>query len=284
MSNYFTNFPSIDYEYTPGILKKSIDILRRTDVTSRLLDSNQYDLIVIKDGQTPQSLAISVYNDVSLYWSFFITNRLLNPFYDWPLQYEKLNKRINSKYAGVSLYVTENSNGVTMDTQSATSSYSINETVKIYNGSNELLDTATLKDYDRTTGHMRLNSADDLIGETVSSWYITDSVGSKKMYVARKFDQSRYALNHFRDSTLSSVIKQITVYKSPLTYVSGTSGARYIDTYINSNIDNTTIPATIVNNEIYESEMNDRKRKIRVYNKNVISQIENSMKRVMNTK
>ena len=284
MSNYFTNFPSIDYEYTPGILKKSIDILRRTDITSRLLNTNLYDSIIIKDGQTPQSLAISAYDDVSLYWSFFITNRLLNPFYDWPLSYEKLNKRINSKYAGVSLYVTENSNGLTMDTQSATSSYSINETVKIYNGSNTLLDTATINDYDRTTGHMRLNGADDLIGETVSSWYVTDSVGSKKIYVARKFDQSKYALNHFRDATLSSVTQQIIVYKSPLTYVSGTSGARYIDTYINTGVADTTIPDTIVTNEINESELNDRKRKIRVYNKNIILQIEKSMKKAMNTK
>ena len=165
MGNFFKNFPDIDYEYTPGILKKSVDILRRTDVTSRLLDSNQYDQVILQDGQTPQSAAINYYDDVSLHWSFFITNRLINPFYDWPQSYEKLNKRIDSKYAGVSLYVTENSNGLTMDTQSATSSYSIGDTVLI-SGSSEV--TSTLVDYDRTTGHMQLSGAEDPIGETVS--------------------------------------------------------------------------------------------------------------------
>ncbi|HAW80568.1 MAG TPA: hypothetical protein DCX27_13180 [Balneola sp.] len=282
MSYYFDNFPTINYEYTPGILKRSLDILRRTDVTSRLLNSNQYDQLIISDGETPQSLAIKVYDDVSLYWSFFITNRLVNPFYDWPLPYEKLNKRINSKYAGVSLYVTEDSNGLTMDTQSATSSYSIDETVKIYNGSDTLLDTATIKDYDRTTGHMQLSGANELIEESVSDWYVTDTVGSKKMYVARKFDESRYALNYFREPDLSSVVDAITTYKSPLTLY-GESGTRYIDTYINVTALDTTIPATIVTNEMNESELNDRKRNIRVYNKNVISSIESEIKRMINT-
>ncbi len=282
MSYYFDNFPTINYEYTPGILKKTLDILRRTDITSRLLNSNQYDQLIISDGETPQSLAIKVYDDISLYWSFFITNRLLNPFYDWPLSYEKLNKRINSKYAGVSLYVTEDSNGLTMDTQSATSSYSIDETVKIYNGSDTLLDTATIKDYDRTTGHMQLSGANELIEESVSDWYVTDIVGSKKMYVARKFDESRYALNYFRDPDLSSVVDAITTYKSPLTLY-GESGTRYIDTYINVTALDTTIPATIVTNEMNESELNDRKRNIRVYNKNVISSIESEIKRMINT-
>ena len=139
MGNFFKNFPDIDYEYTPGILKKSVDILRRTDVTSRLLDSNQYDQVILRDGQTPQSAAINYYNDVSLHWSFFITNRLINPFYDWPQSYEKLNKRVDSKYAGVSLYVTENSNGLTMDTQSVTSSYSIGDTVNVSTGSDNVV-------------------------------------------------------------------------------------------------------------------------------------------------
>ena len=178
MSFYFENFPVVDYEYTPGVLKKSVDILRRTDITNQLLNTNQYNTFTVGDGETPQSAAIKYYNDVSLYWSFFITNRLINPFYDWPASYEKLNKRIDSKYAGVSLYVTENSNGLTMDTQSAASSYSIGDTVSVSAGSDKVV--ATLVDYDRTTGHMRLSGAEDLIGETVSGWTITDTTGSKK--------------------------------------------------------------------------------------------------------
>jgi len=278
MGNFFKNFPDIDYEYTPGILKKSVDILRRTDVTSRLLDSNQYDQIILRDDQTPQSAAIDYYGDVSLHWSFFITNRLINPFYDWPQSYEKLNKRVDSKYAGVSLYVTENSNGLTMDTQSVTSSYSIGDTVNVSTGSDNVV--ATLVDYDRTTGHMRLSGAEDLIGETVSGWTITDSSGSKKMYVGRKFDQTRYALHHFRDKELSSEVNSIDVHRSPFRTI---GSSRYIDIYI-SGIDTAIINdgATIVTNEKYESEINDRKRSIRVYSKNVIREIETVLKGVLN--
>lgn len=274
MGNFFKNFPDIDYEYTPGILKKSVDILRRTDVTSRLLDSNQYDQVILQDGQTPQSAAIDYYGDVSLHWSFFITNRLINPFYDWPQSYEKLNKRIDSKYAGVSLYVTENSNGLTMDTQSATSSYSIGDTVLI-SGSSEV--TSTLVDYDRTTGYMQLSGAEDLIGETVSGWTITDSSGSKKMYVGRKFDQSRYALHHFRDTELSSEVNSIDVHRSPFRTI---GSSRYIDIYISGTATTAIINdgASIITNEKYESELNERKRLIRVYSKNVIQEIETVLK------
>lgn len=274
MGNFFKNFPDIDYEYTPGILKKSVDILRRTDVTSRLLDSNQYDQVILQDGQTPQSAAIDYYGDVSLHWSFFITNRLINPFYDWPQSYEKLNKRIDSKYAGVSLYVTENSNGLTMDTQSATSSYSIGDTVLI-SGSSEV--TSTLVDYDRTTGYMQLSGAEDLIGETVSGWTITDSSGSKKMYVGRKFDQSRYALHHFRDTELSSEVNSIDVHRSPFRTI---GSSRYIDLYISGTAKTAIINdgASIITNEKYESELNERKRSIRVYSKNVIQEIETVLK------
>ena len=283
MSYYFNNFPTIEYEYTPGILKKSIDILRRADVTSKLLDSNQYDTIIVSDGQTPQSLAINVYDDVSLYWSFFITNRLINPFYDWPLSYHKLDTRIDSMYSGVSLYLTEDSAGNTMNTQSSNSSYSIKDTIKIYETNGDALLTATIEDYDRTSGYVRLSSAENLIDLTVSGWYVTDSVGSKKMYVGRKFDQARYALHHFRDDSLSSIVSAIDVHKSPLTFISGSSGARYIDTYINTNAADSSIPATIITNEQYQSELNDRKRTMRVYSKNVISEIESSIKRLINT-
>jgi len=280
MSFYFENFPVIDFEYTPGILKKSVDILRRTDITNQLLNTNEYNLFTIVDGETPQSVAIKYYNDVSLYWSFFITNRLINPFHDWPASYEKLNKRIESKYAGVSLYVTENSNGLTMDTQSATSSYSIDETVKIYNGSDTLLDTATIKDYDRTTGHMRLSDADDLIGETVSSWYVTDSVGSKKVYVGRKIDQSRLSLHHFRDIELSSETNSVDVYRSPLTLI---GAARYIDVYLSGSVTAITNDgSSVITNEKFETEINDRNRTIRIYSPAVVKTIQDKLKEVIN--
>ncbi|HAW81268.1 MAG TPA: hypothetical protein DCX27_17135, partial [Balneola sp.] len=275
---YFENFPVIDYEYTPGLLKKSVDILRRTDITNQLLNTNQYNTFNVVDGETPQSAAIKYYNDVSMYWSFFITNRLINPFYDWPSSYEKLNKRIDSKYAGVSLYVTENSNGLTMDTQSAVSSYSIGDTINITTDSEEVV--ATLVDYDRTTGHMRLSGAEDLIGETVSGWTITDTVGSKKMYVGRKIDQSRLSLHHFRDIALSSETNSIDMYRSPLTLI---GEARYIDVYLTgSSTAITNDGASIITNEKFETEINDRNRSIRVYSPSIIKSIEDKLKQVVN--
>lgn len=278
MSFYFENYPVIDYEYSPGVLKKSVDILRRTDITNQLLNTNEYKTRILSDGETPQSAAMKYYNDVSLYWSFFITNRLINPFYDWPASYEKLNKRIDSKYAGVSLYVTENSNGLTMDTQSAASSYSIGDTININAGSDKVV--ATLVDYDRTTGHMRLSGAEDLVGETVSGWTITDTTGSKKMYVGRKIDQSRLSLHHFRDIALSSETNSIDVYRSPLTLI---GSARYIDVYLSGSVTAITNDgASTITNEKFETEINDRNRNIRVYSVAIIKTIQDKLKEVIN--
>jgi len=83
----------------------------------------------------------------------------------------------------------------------------------------------------------------------------------------------------------SSLRRGIVLSVSNLTstFISGSSGARYIDTYINTNAEDSSIPATIITNEQYQSELNDRKRTMRVYSKNVISEIESSIKRLINT-
>ena len=126
---------------------------------------------------------------------------------------------------------------------------------------------------------MRLNGADDLIGETVSGWYVTDSVGSKKMYVGRKIDQSRLSLHHFRDIELSSEVNSVDVYRSPLTLIGST---RYIDVYLSGS--STTITndgASIITNEKYETEINDRNRTIRVYSPSVVRVIQDKLKEVI---
>lgn len=52
----------------------------------------------IKDYDTPENICLRLYNDSSLAWILLYLNDIIDPFYDWPLNTQELNKYMIDKY------------------------------------------------------------------------------------------------------------------------------------------------------------------------------------------
>lgn len=55
----------------------------------------------IKDGETPEGLAYKIYGNSERHWIILLMNEIIDPLYDWPLNYESFNKYIISKYNSI---------------------------------------------------------------------------------------------------------------------------------------------------------------------------------------
>ena len=104
MPYYFNNYQTVDYD-----LKKNGKFVTLTDVTARyrlkrlLQDKGVifYDYEV-KDSDRPDVIAQKFYGDGSLDWIIFITNDIIDPYYDWPMTTNNFNNYIKSKYGSLS--------------------------------------------------------------------------------------------------------------------------------------------------------------------------------------
>ena len=101
--SYFTYFNKINYDIK-GIagslqLTAITNILQRVRLKADFIDDRVFfSEVFIQDGQTPESIAYDLYGDSELHWIIMYTQRITNPYYDWPLIYFDLNKFITKKY------------------------------------------------------------------------------------------------------------------------------------------------------------------------------------------
>lgn len=53
---------------------------------------------VVKEGQTPDMLADEFYNDSELDWVIYLSNKITDPYYGWPLSYKDFLSYLEMKY------------------------------------------------------------------------------------------------------------------------------------------------------------------------------------------
>lgn len=104
MPFFFSNFNTVEYD-----LKKNDKPVVLTNITARyklkklLQDKGvifyDYD---VKDSDRPDIIAQKFYGDGSLDWIIFLTNDIVDPYYDWPMNYQNFNNYIKSKYGSLS--------------------------------------------------------------------------------------------------------------------------------------------------------------------------------------
>ena len=100
---YFKSFP-----YTYYSLDNTTTVQVVTNITNRVTLSDEvknnlglYDEYDIKDGETPELVADKFYNNSELHWLVLHYNEIIDPRFDWPLDTNKLNRYVDSKYADV---------------------------------------------------------------------------------------------------------------------------------------------------------------------------------------
>lgn len=102
MSGYFSYFQKIKYtlddvpnsniQYVTNILQRSSFLKEITENTAT------YYPYKIKEGETAEIIADKLYGDSTRHWIVLLFNKILNPFYEFPLSDEVLDSYIQSKY------------------------------------------------------------------------------------------------------------------------------------------------------------------------------------------
>ena len=103
MPFFFETFPTVNYD-----VKKNNKLETLTNLTVRFKiqevltnrTSIFYDYSV-QEGERPDVIAYKYYNDASLDWIILLTNQIINPHFDWPLDYQSFTKYLRQKYGSV---------------------------------------------------------------------------------------------------------------------------------------------------------------------------------------
>lgn len=106
MARYFEQFPTIPYnlEDNDFDIKLATNILARASFLREISENAviAYDYIV-KDSDKPEYIAHKLYGDVNRHWMVLLNNSIMNPYYDYPLNYPELEKFIVNKYGYASI-------------------------------------------------------------------------------------------------------------------------------------------------------------------------------------
>ena len=92
---YFSNFPKIDYSNSTS---RNI-ILKAALVRSVIENNSVFYNYIIKEGQRADMVADEVYGNPTLDWVVYLSNDIVDPFYDWPLDSGNFKRYLEKKYS-----------------------------------------------------------------------------------------------------------------------------------------------------------------------------------------
>ena len=97
---YFENFPIIPYDATGTSEYKAVtNILRRVGIRAKVKANTMlYDTYDVKNGETPESIAFKLYDDIELHWVILLINNITDRFHDWPMSESQFLQFVNDKY------------------------------------------------------------------------------------------------------------------------------------------------------------------------------------------
>lgn len=105
-NSYFDKLPKIQYDMDHSLLTPNFEtvtnIFFRVRVIQEVLNNiDSYYVVELEDGDTPEILAEKVYGDAGAGWMILIANQIIDPQFEWPMNYTAFNDYINSKYGTV---------------------------------------------------------------------------------------------------------------------------------------------------------------------------------------
>jgi len=98
---YFDFFNTVQYKFSDGLTKNVKNIFNRPIINSSVTENRE-----INDGQSPDQLSISLYDDPSLYYINLLQNDIISDSY-WPVSGEEFAENLESEYAGYSFHMLE---------------------------------------------------------------------------------------------------------------------------------------------------------------------------------
>ena len=96
---YFDTLPKIVYTSLSGTPTLYTNLMARVSIMPSMFKDPliyyQYDL---QEGDTPEIVAFKYYGDSYRYWIVLFANQIMDPQWEWPLNYNTFNAYINNKY------------------------------------------------------------------------------------------------------------------------------------------------------------------------------------------
>ena len=162
MAKYFNNFPKIAYSFDDYKISAKIvtNILKRFSFEETLKEnSSAFFYYNIKDGDTPEGIAHKYYGSADRHWIVLLFNDIIEPQYQWPLQYDSFNRYVDAKYLS-SANSSISGDGIYWSKSNIHSYYRI-EITKLVSTGNTIIDTQSFE-IDQNT-YDDLNEADQEI-------------------------------------------------------------------------------------------------------------------------
>lgn len=107
VSSFYDLFPKIKYdvENLRSNLSNYEDVtnifFRLGVIREALNNISSYSVYDIEEGDTPEIVAEKAYGDAGGAWLILMTNNILDPQFDWPLDYTSFTQYIEAKYGSV---------------------------------------------------------------------------------------------------------------------------------------------------------------------------------------
>ena len=280
--NYFTKLGTI--AYNDGIVNNIITSIR----FKQLVDENNvvFYPYVVEEGERPDQIAAHYYDDDRYAWVVYLSNQIVDPYFQWHLTNEQFNSHIIKKYGSIenaqSTIAFYRNNWYADDSMISVSAYTALPAAlkKYWNpivgysgniGSYERKRTDTIVETNRVI-ELTLNSVSDIsIGDKVFQRTSGSITGSGFVKVIK---------------TTSIVINNITGS------FSSTSGPVGSLTDGNSNYSKTVTDVTTLSTSIptleasywdsvssftYENELNESRKTIRLLDKQYLGTVEDQM-------
>jgi hypothetical protein len=95
--NFFTKIGTVNYNNE--IVTNIITSVRFKDVIKDKI--NNFYPYTIKEGDRPDTIAANYYEDSRYAWVVYLSNSIIDPYYEWPLSVNEFNKFLIKKYGSV---------------------------------------------------------------------------------------------------------------------------------------------------------------------------------------
>lgn len=97
MNNLFEKFPVITFN--DSICTNILAKVKFNDTTFN--NASLYYPYTVKDGERPDHVALNYYGDSRFVWIVFMSNKIVDPYYEWPLDNASFKEHIANKYGSI---------------------------------------------------------------------------------------------------------------------------------------------------------------------------------------
>lgn len=290
---YFEKFQLINYANTVAV-----NLTQRSVVLNSVYSSpNLYYLYNIKPYERPDTIADEYYQDQYMSWILYLTNKMVDPYYDWNLDQDTFDAFIVKKYGSYENASSKikyfRNNWYTQPEQISVSQYtnivSANGSLARYYNPTYLDDTKNTipngyirkrEDWEyntnRVVSYAVANGSAFVSDEIVNVTFSANSTGRGQVSFS---NSSTVVLQHLFDSTSNGTITANSYLygresKANTVFTSVTSLANNIPSSESSYWD----PVTYFQ---YELEINEKNKSIQVLDKRYSTKISKELKRLM---